>query len=103
MTYHFTEMTADNQTDWWTREEKGEYLPLFSADQESLVKNVQQLSDLQLNSFKPSVKEKYMKSSLTKNDYELIPKSFLQIISENFNNKMFLVRVIVLSKIIIIN
>ena len=36
MTYHFTEKT-DNQTDWWTRQEKGEYLPLFSVDQESLV------------------------------------------------------------------
>ncbi len=44
-----------------------------------------------------------MKSSLTKNDYELMPKSFLQIISKNFNNKMFLVRVSVLSKIMIIN
>lgn len=35
--YHFTENT-ENQLDWWTREEKGEYLPLFSVDQESLVK-----------------------------------------------------------------
>jgi hypothetical protein len=57
-------MTADNQTDWWTREEKGEYLPLFSADQESLVKNVQLLlSDLPFNSFIPSVEEKYIKCS----------------------------------------
>lgn len=35
--YHFAPSSSE-VSDWWTREEKGEYLPLFSVDQESLVK-----------------------------------------------------------------
>ena len=34
--YYFSTDT-DPVSDWWTRKEKGEYLPLFSVDQESLV------------------------------------------------------------------
>lgn len=53
--YRFAE-NVDNQTDWWTREEKKEYLPLFSVDHEPLVQYLEKAGILSTSKTAPKTR-----------------------------------------------